>query len=496
MSAANIVFNSGIKLNYQNSFIFTAQTYIESLAKISGANEKEIFHLNMVIEEVLAFIIDKFPDDKFENYIDLSFSLLENNVIAIEMTNFGPPIHPYQIPEFDISNEETMDGLWYKMAKSIVDELEFENRKNKGWLIRIKKKIENLTFKKEESSAEEQNISQHLNVREAIPEDTAQLIDLAYNTYRYSYGISNYYDANILSKYIEEGRYYTLVIESDEKIIGAISIKHSKHNPKSAEMGAAMIMPEYRKSTALLRLIKAMDQYHRENPHGLDVIESFPVTTHTLSQRSVSKIHNGHLPFSVLLNITPSPNFIAIGNRTGARESLLTCYHLCGKLLKEKIFATETNKDIIKELLTNSKNTIRVHTDTESPVAHESEIITHTESLNDANIYIKSFGIDWVSDIRKEIFTLRTNKVESIIIRISTDYALPPNLEEKLADLNVIFNGLAIESLNNIYLSYILITEPVDFDSIQIHEPVAKNLLQHIKQRYEEVLLTRGFRNT
>ena len=80
-------------------------------------------------------------------------------------------------------------------------------------------------------------------------------------------------------------------------------------------------------------------------------------------------------------------------------------------------------------------------------------------------------------------------KIETVMLRIKADQPLPPNLEQRLADLNLLFSGLILESLDSAWLHYMLITEPVDFDRIQIHDAMSQKLLGHIRNRYDHVLL-------
>lgn len=493
MSTDTIIFNSNIRVNYENSFITPTQSFIGSLAKISGATEKEIFHLNMVIEEVMAFIIEKFPDDRYENFIDVSFTLQDDKFISVEMTNFGPPIHVARIPEFDVNNEKSIDGLWYKMATNLVDEFEFVNRKKKGWAIAFKKKIADISFLKEEHQVGgNDEISKNLAIRIAVPEDAPQLVDLAYAAYRYTNTIETYYDIETLGRYIKDGLYHMEVVECEGKIIGSIAIKYSKQNTKSAELGSAMIMPEYRKSLALLRIIRSMDQYHRENPGNLDIFESLLVTSHTISQRSVSKVHNGYKPFSILPGIIRSTNYVEIKNANDSRESILTCYHLCNKLRSDTMYSSEINKEIIAEIIENSENQIQILTDLATPESKNTELFSSfNDSIKMVTVEVHSFGLDWSSDLRKEIFARNTNNVESVVVRVNTNKPLPVNFEDKLAELNLIFTGLTLYSLSDIRLCYVLIKEAVDFESIQLYDPIAQKLLQHVKQRYFEVLLNR-----
>ena len=58
------------------------------------------------------------------------------------------------------------------------------------------------------------------------------------------------------------------------------------------------------------------------------------------------------------------------------------------------------------------------------------------------------------------------------------------DMERRLTDLNLVFCGLSLQSLERIDLAYCLSTKPVDFSLIKLHSPVARNLLSHIEQIY------------
>lgn len=483
------LFRSSLAINYDTLFLPTAHAFVDNLSQLAGASGRERVQLQVALEEVLVYVIDQFPDPKFEHHIDLQFILQATGDLVIDIAHGGPPMHQEFIPEFDVHDESTVDGLWYKLASRMVDTLTMESLSKAGWLIRLTKKIQNLAFTRTPPSANNTDIIGQLEVRDAIPEDAPQLVDLAYETYRYSY-LSDFYDPNSLRENLRAGRYHTTVVEDGGRIVGALSIKYSAGNPRMAELGAAMVIPEYRKTTAFSRLIKAMQRHHADNPRNLELLECHAVTSHTISQRSISKIDSRYRPFAILLNFFADPNFIAIKNRAGAKESMLVFYNVHGRLTVPRLYAPRIHRAVLEGLLVNSGHSIEVVTDTLTPQASDSDITCAIdETLQLATLNLAEFGVAWDDDLRKALLAVSMQKIDTVIVRIKADQPLPPNLEQRLADLNLLFSGLILESLDSAWLHYMLITEPVDFDRIQIHDAMSQKLLGHIRNRYDHVLL-------
>lgn len=483
------LFQSSLAINYDTRFLPTAHAFVENLSKLAGASGNEQVQLQVALEEVLAYVIEQFPDPKYEHHIALKFILQDTGNLVLEITHGGPPIHQAFIPEFDVYDDTTVEGLWYKMASSMVDRVDMESLPKAGWLIRLTKKINKSAFERTPSSEEIVDVPGRLDTRVATPEDASQLVDLAYQTYRYTYR-ADYYDLHALAENLRAGRYHTTVVEDDGQIVGALSIKTSSGNPKIAELGAAMVIPEYRKTTAFSRLIKAMQRYHAENPRNLELLECHAVTSHTISQRTVTKIDVCYRPFALLLSLIPDPNFIAIENRAGAKESMLVFYNVHGRLTIPRLYAPRVHQAILEGLLVNSGHSVEINTNTLRPQADESNITCDVdESLQLATLHLNEFGITWDDDFRKALLAVAMQKIETVMVRVRADQPLPPNFERRTADLNLLFSGLVLESLSSPWLHYMQVTQPIDFDQIQIHDAMSQKLLGHIRNRYEHLLL-------
>lgn len=491
------LFSSLLKINYDKCFIKTAQNFVESLSLVAGADKKESLQISLLLEECLVFIIDKYIDCRAAAHIEICFKVIENEGVYIEITDIGPPIHERMIPSFNISDENSEAGLWYKLVLELSDEFLFINRHGAGWLIKIRKKIENITFRKmgngnEESNsvAGRENTFGEKHARMATVEDIPAFIDLAYLTYRYSYMFKEFYNAELLKKYMDEKMYDIMLIEHGSKVIGAYAVKYSDVNRTSAEVGNAMISPEYRNASAMVVIFRELGLYLKTNPYNCDFFVSTAFTSHIRSQKALARINNGFKPLMIYLNAAPRPEFVGIEHANGGRESGLIVYHLNDKLKPEKIYVTaESHIEIIGELIANTGNSIQVVAEFAEPSAEESQIsVKHIGALQLAAISLESVGRDWFTSLNRQIFAAIVSGVESIFVTIPASAPLPKNMEKMMADLNLIFCGLSLRSLDKIDHTYCLSTKPIDFSTIKLYDPVALKLLRQIEQNYNDVV--------
>jgi anti-sigma regulatory factor (Ser/Thr protein kinase)/N-acetylglutamate synthase-like GNAT family acetyltransferase len=488
-----ILFSSLIKINYDKRFIRIAQDFVENLSVLAGANQKESSQIALLIEECLVFIIDKYVDCRMAAHIEICLKVMQDKMVRIEIVDMGPPIHETMIPSFDITNEHSAEGLWYKMARSLSDEFSFVNRFKAGWLIRIAKKLEALTFSATgsgdpdaDSPSDQNSTLGEKHIRPASVADVPAIIDLVYMTYRYSYMFKDLYDADMLKTLIAENRYDIKVIEHGNKVIGAFAFKYSKGLARSAELGSAMISPAYRNASASALILRGVNDYVRTNPLNCQFFMSSAVTSHVRSQKMLARIHQGFKPWLLYLNMVPRPEFIGLTQGSGERESGLYVYHPNQKLNVSRIYATSPiHLPIIHELLANSGYPIEAVAEFAAPGNEEFKAtVEQVESLQFATIAIDSLGSDWFTALSKKIFSAFVAGRVSIQVTIPSARPLPKDMERMLTDLNLVFCGLALQSLDRIDLAYCLSTTPVDFDQIKLHDPVAQKLLQHIQQGY------------
>ena len=489
----DLLFSSSIKINYDKRFIRIAQDHVENLSLLAGANKNESLQFSLLIEECLVFIINKYIDCRTAAHIQIYFNVTTGRKVLVEITDIGPPIHESMIPSFDITDESSEAGLWYKVVRELSDKFVFMNQLGSGWLIQIEKYIKNVTFRanadregENGSPDKREDNSLEIHIRPATVQDVPALIDLAYMTYRYSYMFPDFYDGELLKKHIDEKLYDITLIEHGTKVIGAYAIKFSDASHISAEVGAAMITPAYRNTEAISLIVREVDAYVRTNPHHCEFFIAYAVTSHIRSQKSLSRVCNGFKPLMIGLNMVPKPEFIEIDYKAGGRESGLYVCHLNDRLKTRALYITAANHlPIINELIAYTGNDIDVLTEFSEPENPESQIsVKRVEAAKFAVIAIEVIGQDWFSLLSKRIFAAIASGMESVTVTIPTSRPLPADMEKMLTDLNLIFCGLSLRSLDSLNLAYCLTTRPVDFSLIKLYEPVARKLLMHIEQSY------------
>jgi len=488
-----LLFSSLIKINYDKRFIRVAQNFIESLSTLTGANKDESFQISLLIEECLAFIIDKYIDCRMAAHIQICFKANADKTIRIEIEDIGPPIHESKIPSFDVKNENSEAGLWYKIARKLADKFVFVNQLSAGWLIRIDKKIANITFSasgddvKENGSvpAREQTFGEK-HTRPATVDDMPALIDLAYMTYRYSYMFSDFYDGELLKKQIEEQLCEITLIEHGNKVIGAFAIKYPDAARTSAEVGNAMIAPEYRSGSAGGMIFREVINYVQANPHHCDFFMSYAVTSHIRSQKMLGRVHNGFKPLMICLNKMPQPTFVGITHKAIDRETGLCVYHLNQKMRLGKLYAvTASHSQIINELIAGMGNDVDVRAEFAEPENVETPTtVERSDSLRYVTFTIESVGRDWFTSLSGKIFTAISSGMESVTVTIPSGTPLPQDMAGRLKDLNLVFCGLSLRSLDRIDHTYCLSTRPVNFEQIKLHDPVSRKLLAQMEQAY------------
>ncbi len=170
----------------------------------------------------------------------------------------------------------------------------------------------------------------------------------------------------------------------------------------------------------------------------------------------------------------------------GTRESLLNAYHLNGTLQVDTIYAPLCHADIVGELIENTGNSIVVSTSPDIPATALTEINGFAiDALQSAIVTVESIGENWFASLCKNLLKMTAKGCKTVIVSIPSSRPLPVYLDEKLSELNLIFCGLALRSLEDVQLSYVLITEPVDFKLIEVYSPVSRKLLAHIEKHYQ-----------
>ena len=487
------IFSSLLKIHYDTRFISIAQGYAKDLAALAGASKRECEGLEILVGECLSFIMDKYMDCRFDAHIEMCFDLRSDKTVVMEMADIGPPINRDRIPEFDITDEASQSGLWHHLVKSLADDFSFVNRFDNGWLLRVTKALCSVSFERGTPREEGRSVSGQaaasgaLISRMATPADVPALIEMAYMTYRYSYFL-DFYDPERMAGEIASRARDTVILEQGGKLICAFAIQYPHDGAVSAELGSAMILPEYRTPGTVRMLMRETARYLDANPRGCDFFVSHAVTGHDRSQRMLHRVGGGFRVLSLFLGMVPKPSFIGISENTVDRETLAFVYLMKGAVQARRVYVPQRHRGISLELLANARMDREVLTDTvDGPGEGLTELeITRNGTRGFGIVDITSWGRDWEQELTRAVVSLLVSGIESIGVNFPADRPLPALLDERLLGLHLVFCGLMPRSLDAVALSYCLAVRPIDPDGIHLHDPVAKRLLEHIVSQCPE----------
>ncbi|MCP5197275.1 MAG: hypothetical protein H6974_10890 [Gammaproteobacteria bacterium] len=488
-SNSAVLYRSALEIPYDLRFIPLVQSFSNELVRMAGGEMHEAVSLASALDEVLSFVIDAYPDDHMAEFIQIEFQLGEASVVTLSIRNTGPPIHPERIPRYDPGSPESqIDGLWFYLAREFVDELQFINRGMDGWLIVLSQKLGRISFESHTCRTPTPMAkAPDFSFRLAEPADAAALIDLAYNTYRYSYTDADFYDETQLRSALASDNMQCLILTAGDMIVGQIAIFRSPEEPACAYVGGLMISTEYRHSKATFVMTEKLKAYTERNPLDLDLYWGCSVTAHPLSQKLVARI-DAH-PLALLLMVGPPVTYKGMALTSQERETYVHYHRLNKPNRLQTLYLPADHHDVMAGLLAQVKCDAKLSAATAPPSGEGIRFVTH-EFPNDrlAHLRLEVLGRNWATELRQRMFGLRSRGIDSIVVHIAAWQPLPADIDTTLGNLNAVFCGVSAISVQEYFLVYCAPIGRVDFDTLKLADPLAVRLKEHVRRRYEDIL--------
>ncbi len=482
-----------VEVPYDIQFIGVALDWATEIIKIAGGEKDESEGIRLALEETLVFIIKSYPDAENWELVRITLQLLMDGQVEISLSNAGPPVHIDRIPTYDPASpaESNLGGLWHFLAEKSVDDLEFKNLGMDGWRVYIRKKLANPAYEKimliPAESMQDAKKKFKFTTRIAKPEDAAALVDLTYDTYRYSYPDDEFYHKSRLAKDIAEGKLICLLVESDGVIVGNSTYSFSKESPTYSCSGALMIRPEFRTTRAIIFLIREFCSFMAANPIGVDLFYANIVTAHKASQKVSEK--GGSNPLALLLSIGTPADYRGLKVQIDQREHFLLCAMMTTPPTMDKLYLPEKHHAIMSPMLNKFGCRAELSETYTTAFAENTTFDIDEDPLErTAYVTIKTINEDWINKFRQKKFLLFANGIKVVLFLVPAWEKLPPKLDDKMKQLNAIFTGVKPISVSKFYLVYIALTYAVDFESINLHDPLAENLKTHVHKLYSEMV--------
>lgn len=474
---------------YYKEYINLVSSFVEEIGRSHGAEKEELFQLRLIGEETFIFILNGIPNVGLDRMFHLR-CMEEEDGLAFLFTNHGRPMNVREIPVFDMERmDETVDALSLSMIRCFSHEFGFQNRGKEGWelLVRFKiNKYRHLGKQNEVAQEFTEGSAEPVVVRKATVEDIPGIINLVYNTYRYSYAKEVFYNEVSLARLFEEEKILSLVaVTQSGRVVGHNAILlESKH---LGEVGMSMVDPSYRKSKTFLSLVLNTSRVvKKEYPELL--IYAKCVTSHKKSQAFVTSFTTCLLQLSVYAHAS----FIGIQGEANARESLVYSIALMGKLPgKRAVYVSPEHLDFIQDIFRRAMIEIDCmgHAEVgyaDKETALRSEILPGRQY---AELSLERLGEDFVQILHKETIHIRQNGVVTASLSIPTHQPLVRDLDAVLMREGYFFCGIEPSDTGEWLVVYTnLLYQSFDFEKLQFFDEESSRLKDYVKALYEKTL--------
>ena len=120
-----------------------AADIFEEFGEEKGIPLKDIFQINLVLDELISNVINYGYPKEENREIYLKYIIDENNKLILEIRDDGIPFNILEMKEVDVTlgiDERPVGGLGIHLVKNIMDEIEYE-RKNEQNILTLKKEL-------------------------------------------------------------------------------------------------------------------------------------------------------------------------------------------------------------------------------------------------------------------------------------------------------------------------------------------------------------------
>lgn len=251
-----------------------------------------------------------------------------------------------------------------------------------------------------------------------------------------------------------------------------------------------MTMPEYRMSSAIMRLTKQALRFLKSdrNP-GIEIVNSNLVTAHTGSQRICRSFK--FIPTAFKISVHERAQFIDIKDISTDRETLV--YSILPVKIPEKfvIYPPKTHRKIISEIFDTAGFEYELaDADEEISLREKSNfIIQRNEETNLASIVVLNIGEDLFSELKKISYQLSLENMLTIALKIPMWEPLFKDIDRKLNKINFFFSGVLPSTTTKWQVLYACLkNHQINFENIKVSHVLATKLKDYVEECYRKVI--------
>ncbi|MDZ7660024.1 GNAT family N-acetyltransferase [Fodinibius sp.] len=459
-----------------------------------GLSEQEASKFTTAVSELVTdIILFAFPQSE-NKFVDLTFrqTLSDIELIASEAGEpFDPDKHRYN-PENALNNGD-FEGAGLRIIRRFTDDFLFINKGKEGKEFRLRKEVNihdidelielSRSLKPKEPEKEPTKVS--YSISQITPADAEDIAKLIYRTYEYSYTKEDLYFPKKIEKTLTGKEKLGVITRSDEgEALGYFAIL-PKEDSNIAEVGEAVVSPDYRKQGIMSNMMEQLIKVGRE--HNLEALYGKAVTIHPVSQRVNQKF--GFTSTGLMLLETNNVVFKGFDEEYPQPVSVVIDVLPLQENDPKDVYLPAKYHQILTETYQRLGISITPKKSNGYKLAEKSDAdleINYSDSTSD--IIVNKYGPDFKSVLREMLNSLlEQENPNAIYLDLPLENEATPLQLKELEGLGFIYCGLAPYFHQDAdYLRLQKICTSFDFDLVDVHSDFGQQIKSFITNEYSK----------
>jgi anti-sigma regulatory factor (Ser/Thr protein kinase)/GNAT superfamily N-acetyltransferase len=482
------------------SYVAVAAVYVEQVSKKLGFSEDQRKKIGLAVGQTFATVMEQTFEPGNRQTFEISCERLPEG-LQVTIKESGMPFDPSRIPLFQPQVEDLKKPVELAgslLLKDLVDEFSIHNLGPEGQEIRLVTYLRDKSIEDYSQACELEQFQRPSGTRKRVskpvefyvhllkPSEALEVARSAYKAYGYTYSNEHIYYPDRLVELNERGQLISATaVTVDGELAGHCAISCPNPRSRSAEIGQAVVKPEFRGQGCLLRLTEFL--INEAKSRGITGLYVRAVTSHTFSQRVTTRL--GFTASAILLGYAPADvTFRGIKEELSQRETFVVQYEYLEKPSPFKLYAPTKHKDFLAELYANLGIKPQFMTPEESPVTvYQSESILKTKSAASmppgyASIEIMRYGKNIVSELRNTLRELCLKRYDVIALYLDLRDPVTFHLVPEFEALGFFFGGIVPgSSVGEALVLQYLNDVAINYGSIKLHTSASREILTYVK---------------
>lgn len=482
------------------SYVGVVGAYVRQVAQNFGFDERACLAIVVGVEETVSNIIKEAftPDDQAT--LDITCERVSMG-LKIAIKDKGLPFRPTGLlsPKREPATVP-LTGPKHALSvmKQTMDEVSFHNMGLQGKETHLIKYLQTGTVEDYYQACEIEPYQEahtgppsaakkvDFDVRPMQSHEAIEVAKCFYKSYGYSFVYRQIYYPDRIIELNETGELESVVaVTPDGEVIGHCALLRWDTRRDVAEIGLAVVKPEFRGQGCLTRMTEFLIERARsEKARALFVLAA---TNHTYSQQVIHKF--GFSDSALLVGFGPaSLSFRGLTETLPQRETYLICFRYLENPEKFPLYPPEHHKEFIRKLYLNVGFEPQFEAPTEpQPRFSEPQSKITAEYYSPSGfgwIEIEAYGADVLEEVGARLKEFCLKHIE--VIQLYSDLGDPLSyyLIPEFENLGFFFVGIKPSStLGEAMILQYFNNVAIDYQRIQLASPLGEELRSYVRKQ-------------